>query len=74
MYLTTEQATNLNRIFGILSLNSQSDVIPAMQVTIDDDGATLYIDAADVNDSITSELSDEGFGVLLNTNTLSVDF
>jgi hypothetical protein len=74
MYLTTEQASNLNRIFGILSLNSQSDVIPAIQIDFKDDEAVLYIDAAEVNVSITEELSDEGFGVLLDTNYLSVDF
>jgi|LakMenEpi03Aug12_release.lakeMendotaPanAssembly.Ray.scaffolds.fasta_scaffold641067_1 hypothetical protein len=74
MRLSSKQATNLNYIFSVLTSHSQDDVIPEMQITIENDEATVYINAPYISTDALVELEEIGFCVLYEVDYYSIDF
>ena len=70
--LTSEEATNLNKVFGIISLHTQSDEVPTFNLD-DRDGLMVIFKLNNFEDSIGDELEEEGFESVVEDDYLIIE-
>lgn len=70
--LTAEEATNLVKVLGIVSLQTQSDEIPAFHLD-DRAGLIVVFKLNNFEDSIGDELEEEGFESVVEDDYLIIE-
>ena len=70
--LTSEEATNLNRVFGVIKSHTQSDEVPAFYLD-DRAGMIVLFKLNNFEDHLGDDLSGEGFTSVVEDDYLIIE-